>query len=206
MAERVAILNRAAALIGAERIRDPEVAGQGRARRLIELYETVYDEALGVWPWVCARERAMIATSNKVPAWGFANAFALPGQAVQVAAACTGGAPWEVEGRRILTDASGPLKVMLISRVPESHLHPLIAYYVAARLARAAVMGVSESTTLQERVKGFQEDAFFEAVQAENAQGGSLQSLGSDWVLAMQTASAPELTALGASRPSSWME
>lgn len=200
-------MNRAIGLIGGERIADPEAGYSGKTRRVVDLFDTIYAEALTVWPWANCRKRWAIPASNKAPEWGFAYQYVLPDNTWTVQAACTGGREFEVEGGYILTDASGPLKVLLTDLVDPERLHPLIAYYVACRLALGAVMAQAESTTLQERVKGFLEMAFVEAVTADNSQGSSLAKLGSEWVLAMQTSYAPELRVSGMVPPqSSWMD
>ena len=162
MANQTQIMDRAAGLIGAERITDPSlVDGNARARRIVGLYPVVYDEAITVWPWSCVRKRRLLTKTATAPAWGYACQYALPGESLGVQAALTGG-PWEMEGRHI------------------------------------------ESTTAQERLKGMVQDAFLEAALTENAQGSSLDKLGSEWVLAMQTSYAPELRVAGIVQPDSY--
>lgn len=198
MATKQSILNRAAALIGAERILDPNNPATARERRLIDLYDMVYEEVLSMWPWGCARERVMLAVMEEKPAWGFQHKYALPGGIVQVAAARTFGA-WEVEGRHLLTDFAGPsLPVLVIARVAEEHLHPLVAALVSKELAAAAVGGVSDSATLQERAERRLDPAFVAAAAVDGTHGSSLAKLGSGWVLSMQYAYAPELEVLAA--------
>tara|TARA_R110000868_G_scaffold102049_9_gene281000 strand:+ start:2555 stop:3184 length:630 start_codon:yes stop_codon:yes gene_type:complete len=204
MANQTQIMDRAAGLIGAERITDPSlVDGNARARRIVGLYPVVYDEAITVWPWSCVRKRRLLTKTATAPAWGYACQYALPGESLGVQAALTGG-PWEMEGRHIVTDYDGPLKVLTSEQTKEEHLHPLVASYLATRLAFACVMGVAESTTAQERLKGMVQDAFLEAALTENAQGSSLDKLGSEWVLAMQTSYAPELRVAGIVQPDSY--
>ncbi|MEQ9436027.1 hypothetical protein [Hyphomonas sp.] len=186
-------MDRTAGLIGAERIEDPElVSGNARARRIVGLYPVIYQETATVWPWACVRKRKMLTKSETVPEFGFGCQYALGGDALGVQAALTGGVEWELEGRHIVTDYDGPLPAILSWQVPEEHLHPLVASYMATRLAMACVMGVAESTTAQERLKGLVQDAFLEAALSENAQGSSLDKLSSEWVLSMQTSYAPE--------------
>lgn len=198
MATQAQIMDRAAGLIGAERITDPSlVEGNARARRIVGLYPVVYKEALTIWPWACVRKRAKLTKTEAVPAWGYACQYALPGEALGVQALMLGGAAWEMEGRHIVTDYDGALPALLSWAVTEEHLHPLVAAYMATRLALASIMGVAESTTAQERLKGLVQDAFLEAAHTENAQGSSLDKLGSEWVLAMQTSYAPELRVAG---------
>jgi len=206
MATEHQIKNRAIGLIGGEPIKDPNAtsAYSGRSRRVIDLYDMVYEEALSLWPWTCARGRKLLTPAEEKPEWGFGYQYALPDGAISVQAAMTGGCDFEVEGRFILTDHPGPLKTLISIRQQEDWLHPLVAYLIACRLALAAVMGQAESTTLQERVRGFQQDAFLEATQAENSQGSSLAKLGSEWVLAAQTGYAPELRVAGMIPPESY--
>jgi|GEM_PF-1956850 len=202
MASKVNIMDRAAGLVGAERITDPDsIPNNARARRIVGLYPMVLDEALTVWPWVCVRDRALLTAMEQKPAWGFAYQYSLPGDALGVQAANTGGCAWEVEGRKLLTDYAGPVQALVSIRQKEEWLHPLVASFAATRLAMASVMGVATSTTAQERLKGLVQDAFIEASHAENAQGSSLDKLSSGWVLAMQTGYAPELRGSGAIPP-----
>ncbi len=205
MPSKQSIMDRAAGLIGAERITDPlTVPNNARSRRIVGLYETVLEETLSIWPWQCVRGRHKLTPSDTAPAWGFNYQYAIPGTAITIAAAETGGCSWEVERRMLLTDHSGPLNVLAIEKTPENFLHPLVAAYASHRLAFAAIMGVSESTTAQERLAKFVERAFIEAAHAENAQGSSLDKLGSEWVSAMQTGYSPELRVAGALPPEAY--
>lgn len=205
MPSKQSILDRAAGLVGAERITDPStVPNNARSRRLVGLYDAVYEEALSIWPWQCARGRHKLPAKDDAPAWGFKYQYAIPGNSITVAAAQTGGCAWEVEQRLLLTDYSGPLNVITIDKVKENFLHPLVAAYAAHRLGFASIMGVSESTTAQERLSKFVKDSFIEAAHAENAQGSSLDKLGSEWVTAMQTGYSPELRVAGALPPEAY--
>lgn len=193
MATKQQILDFAASLCGSDRIVDPAGDGNAKTRRIVGLYPFVYEQCLSVWPWACARSRRLLNVMEPTPEWGFSYQYALPGETLTIAAAQTG-TPWEVEKRHLLTNCPGPtLRVISIDTVTEEHLHPKVSEYVSFKLAYAASMGVSDSTSLQERLERKTREAFMEAAHAENAQGSSLDMLGSGWVLAMQTAYAPEL-------------
>lgn len=204
MPSKQEILNRAAGYLGSERILDPENPATARERRLLDLYNMIYEEVLGIWPWCCARKRRTLTAMEAAPAWGYSYQYALPDGVVQVAAAQTWGSEWDVEGRFLLTNFSGPLNILSIDKVPEAHLHPQVGHYFATRLADGASAGVSESSTIQTNAERRKDPAFIEAAVADNAQGSSLARLGSGWVLAMQTGYAPELDVSRVSPSGDW--
>ncbi|MEO0871676.1 MAG: hypothetical protein AAFY19_06900 [Pseudomonadota bacterium] len=191
MPTKIEIQNRCLAIIGGARKSDPSVSLSGSQRWIEDLYDMVYDEVLALWPWSTCRGRHRLSAREKAPAFGFSNAYGVPKEVVAVWAVRAGG-EWEFEKRHVLANGGDHLDVLTSDRVDPEHLNPLVGAAIAGRLAFASAMGASKSTTLSERIKTIVQDMLYDAMMSDNAQGGSLANLTSDWSLGMVSAARPE--------------
>lgn len=172
----VAICNRALDLLGANPIASLE-DDAAAARWLARNWTAARDATLAAYPWNCAMRRAVLAADAAAPAWGHARAFTLPEgpESATVPAYCLraravlggwpepGGAPWKVEGRKILTDLTAPLYVRYTARVEDpAQFDAELADALALRLAADAAVAITGNAELAKAMR----DAFAGVLRA----------------------------------------
>lgn len=75
------------------------------------VYASIRD-VLRAHPWSCAAARALIPAAAAKPAFGWARSFPLPVDCLFVRQVDDGLYPYEIEGRSVLTDGDGPLRLI----------------------------------------------------------------------------------------------
>lgn len=143
----VAICNMALAEIGrgAEIVSLDEKSEAARACR--RRYPYARDAVLRSYDWNFAAQRASLPAAADAPAFGYAAAFPLPADCLLVRAVHNPGTiAWEVEQRRILTNARAPLLVCYTARVTNpSAFDVLFTDALVTRLAADLAVQLSES-------------------------------------------------------------
>lgn len=120
---KIEIINMALELIGSSPITSIDTETPGDDKKAVRLcrrfYQHVYDQALRMHPWKCAKKRAELAQVEK-PAFEWGYAYALPVDCLRVLQLQELDYEFMVEGRNLLTNISGA-KILYIARV-EPHL------------------------------------------------------------------------------------
>lgn len=146
----VSIVNRALDYLGQEPITSLDQGTVG-ARVMKRAYDASRDATLRAYPWNCAMGRASLAAETTAPAWGFAKQYVLPVdclRVIEIQDDVTIDIPWRVEGRRILTDQSGPLNIRYVRQIVDpSEFDALTADALAVRLAMDTCRAVTGSTS-----------------------------------------------------------
>lgn len=148
MATAIEVQNRALLKLGAERIASIEdESKEAIAMRLA--WEHVRDRVMAAYPWTFALKRASLASLVEVPVWGFDRLFQLPddylaldwidgaGGDAQAASLMDGTEDaWRIEGGRIATNLSAPLKIVYRARVEDpQQWGPMFCEALAVELA-----------------------------------------------------------------------
>lgn len=130
MASQVDIINHALTKLGEVRIQDIEEDSKP-AREALAVWDLLLESELSANSWAFAARRASIAALAQAPAWGYLYAYEFPsdllaltyvnGQSIiSIADFNDSTAPiYKVEGREILTDIAGPLKIMYTALVTD---------------------------------------------------------------------------------------
>lgn len=123
MSSYVAIANRAAVLIGtASRLTDPtDDTPLGRA--VSAVYEIERKAALRAGAWNFAIKRKALPALVAAPAFGFARAFEVPPDFLKlIEVRGIDRARYQIEGRKILSDAAAPLQIRYLADIREPAL------------------------------------------------------------------------------------
>ena len=151
MASQVSIINAALFHLGGDRISAPTDKAEG-ARVMTDRWDLARDATLRAHPWNFAMRRALVAAEATTPAFGFAYQYKLPTDPYCLRALMINEDPREkfmVEGRRLLCDLGGPLKLRFISRVTlPDEFDPIFAEALALRLAAATAYKLTGSKGL----------------------------------------------------------
>lgn len=176
----VSIANGALSRIGAGQIvsfADDTAAGREVNRR----YEHIRDAELRRHVWSFAKTRTTLAKLGTDPDFGYACQYQLPADCLRILSigeSASGLYPDEfrdsidrrdyvIEGRRLLTDYSSPLKVRYIQRVTDpTQFDPAFVEAFSARLAYELATPLQDSTSRKEMAWADYKQALREAVRA----------------------------------------
>lgn len=211
MVDKVTIVNGAIALVGGDavafipntnQIDDSKVSS--RSRWGVRLFDTALGGVLSSWPFNDARGRRLLQRDPVAPAFGYSARYQLPPEVLKVVA--VQGCSWTREGRYILCNGGDSIRAVTIERVAPEQLNELVADAVSGRLAHRMSIALDESISKQQVREKWAKTVLIEAAQGDNWEASSEILMTSGWMLAAQTAYAPELTALGSGgdMPTQW--
>lgn len=151
MASVVGICNIALSNLGETKITSLE-EGNAKARACNLRYEDVRDAVLRAHPWNCVQKRDSLAKLAEAPAWGFANAFQLPGDCLSVERMEDENVKYQIEGRELLTDES-TAKIKYTRRVEDPNtFDALLIQSIGHRLAYEICETVTKDSDLKDRL------------------------------------------------------
>lgn len=195
-ASKVAICNRALTKLGARRILDvtDEVK---EARELNSMWDLVRDAELRRNLWNFAMRRAALPALITTPAWGFAYEYQLPADLVRVVqvhdvyyvAGLTDyrtmmDVPFQVEGRKVLSDLDAPLKIRYVARVDDTQQwDALFVEAFASRLAYEACEAITQSNTKKEAAYADYQATVRQAKQVDAIENPAEPLPDSSWLL-----------------------
>jgi hypothetical protein len=180
MANSIDIVNSALTKLGAARI-TALTDNVKEAREMNAIYELRRDARLRAHNWNFAMERDSLPALSDAPAWGYTLAYQIPSDCLRVVQVndiwvipglsdyMTGpdAEPFSIEGRKIVTDWSAPLKIRYIKRVEDaSQFDALFCEVLACDLAFNACEALTQSNTKKEAAKADLRTAIIEAVRA----------------------------------------
>ncbi len=165
MSSEVAIANRALTKLGANRILslDDDVK---EARTMNSMFAIVRDSLLRSHWWNFAMTRTTLPKLAAVPAWGYENQYQLPSDCLRVVQVdeyyyasnlndyrTTDDALFKIEGRKILTNLSAPIKVRYVFRETDTQqFDALFIEAFASLLAFEACEDITQSNTKKEMI------------------------------------------------------
>ncbi|WP_207625639.1 hypothetical protein [Paenalcaligenes suwonensis] len=152
---KVAIANRALTKLGAARI--IALDDDSKASNTMDsMFDIVCEAELRANVWHFAKARAELPALSERPAFGYSHQFQLPAdylRIVQVGSPQFVGTPgikgrYSIEGRRILIDHEGPLRVRYIRKISDPTLFDaLFVEALACRLAAESCEAITNSNS-----------------------------------------------------------
>lgn len=127
---------------------------------------------LAAYPWNCCGRRANL-NRREAPAFGYARQFMLPADCLRVWTAVLDPdcAPWSVEGRGLLTDATAA-GIVYSALVPWPQVSADVETLVALRLAATIAQNVTENAAAGDRLTQQYEMEFRRAKAADARERG----------------------------------
>lgn len=168
MASQVDIANRALQKIGAGPITSLSDDLKA-ARTLAAAYPIIRDFVLRDAPWNFATRRAKLQPLSDAPSWGYATAYQLPADCLRLVmvadlAEKVVADQWKVEGRKILSDQTGELRIIYItSDVAEGEFDALFVEAFAARLAAEVCEELTQNATKRQLQEANYQDLIMRA-------------------------------------------
>lgn len=147
------------------------------------------DGALAKANWNFAMKRQSIAADADAPEFGWDYAYTLPADCIRVVPLTYDGrsegrpVAHEVEGGKVLTNLSGPLKVRFVRRTEDyAAYHPLFIDYLTARLARRMAHWLTGKSSYMQIADGLLKEAWQEAWLADAIEGDTPRPADDDWI------------------------
>ena len=181
MVSTVDICNRGLQKLGERKITslDDDVKAARECKRAFDL---VRDAVFRDHPWNSVMARASLPKLSDAPAWGFANQFQLPVDCLRVVEADTTD-DWQVEGRRVLSDAGAPLNILYVRQETDPAQYDLLLVEtLAARLAAELAEVLTQSNTKKEMAERQYLDLLARARRADAQEGSARRLTGSSWL------------------------
>ncbi len=189
MPSDVSICNRALRLLRVQPVSALDEPGEAAAW-CGETYPDARDALLAEYPWNFALRRRALPSLAERPAWGFANAYALPEaperalRVLKIEGEPAGRfRPYQVEGRRIVTDQEAPLRIVYIAGVTDPALFPpLFVEALAARLAAEGAFHFTGSTSREQQLVDLYERKVALARRYDAQEGSGEGLIADDWL------------------------
>ena len=123
MASKTQIGNRTLVKLGQDRVSNIETDSSPAAITINQLWDTVRDATLQTYPWNFAIKRTSLAPDSVTPSWGWASAFSLPSDCLQLIE-IKDNIDYEVEGGKILCDEANVIYIKYVYKVTDAALYP----------------------------------------------------------------------------------
>ena len=178
MTSKVAIFNEALTMLGAAGI---SLETEPRGRDLERVYASVVDATLAAHPWRFATSRTTAAALSETPEFGWDYQYELPAdpyclRVLEIADDYT--TDFVTEGRRILTNEAGPLKIKFIGRVTDVNLFSAqFVEALATKLAAKCAKKITGSVTLGAQLNNAFDNLIAEAATTASQEGGPRDAL-----------------------------
>jgi hypothetical protein len=197
MASQVDVANRALSKIGDARI--ISLGDDSEAAILLNsMFDVMRDAELRAHPWNFSIKRASLAALVSTPAYGFPNEYQIPGDCLRllmVGEAYVGSSQsnyrsmpeqvYQIEGLKILTHYTAPLKVKYIKQVTNvGEWDPLFVEYFATVLAHECCERLAQSSSLKETLRRDKAEMFMRAIRADAIENPPELIADDSWVLA----------------------
>lgn len=187
---KVAIANRALTKLGAARIialDDDSVP----SNTLDSMFDIVCEAELRANLWHFAKARAELPALSDRPAFGYRHQYQLPSDYlrlvevadVRVVPRPTVGGWYSIEGRRILIDHPGPLRIRYVRRIDDPTLFDaLFVEALACRLAAESCEALTQSNTKKQAMWAEYEQALQVARRANAIERPALAMSDDTWL------------------------
>lgn len=196
MASQVEIANRALTKLGAARIISFGDDNK-QARAVASMFDIVRDAELRAHLWSFSVKRTSLAALESTPNWGYDYEYQLPSdylRLLQVNDVYPGPsledyrnssvAEYVVEGRKILTNLSAPLKIRYCSRVEgTTQWDATFVEAFACRLASEMCEDLTQSNTKRELANAEYKQAIIAAIKADGIEQPPQDLPDDGWVL-----------------------
>ena len=192
MASDVEIANRALSKLGDKTIVSL-TEDSNSARAINECYVLVRKNEIRRHPWHFAKKRALLAASATAPAFDFSYAYPLPADCLRVlmphpesdSVQYDGKVDWKIEGRSILSDQAGPLKITYLADVTDSEqFDAAFVDTFAARLAAEVSMRLTGSAEKRKLALEEYRMSLLEARRVNAFEQFSIERPMGDWEIA----------------------
>lgn len=155
-----------------------------KASRLCkQRYEPVRDALLRSYPWSFAMKREILARDLESPAFGYANAYSLPVDCVRVVSINDRTQEWQVEGRKVLTNADR-VNLRYIRKVEDpNEMDAMFRECLTLKLAADMCMSLTSNIDLKSMYEQLLERKINLAYNASAIESTPPEVIEGNWIL-----------------------
>lgn len=161
------------------------------SRWLKRNFYTERDSLLEYADWNFAIKRVLLPADSEAPAFGWSYQYTLPGDRIRVLPLTQDGTfegtpiPHVVEGGKILTNLSGPIKLRYIWRNENYAIYPAtFQSALSARIARKAAHWITGKSSYVQVAQSIYQEAMEEAWLSDAIQGTWPRAADDEWLQA----------------------
>lgn len=157
------------------------------ARECNRCYEHLRDLLVTTHRWHFAEAQDQIAAESTAPSFGYAYAFPWPSDCLRPLPPNDYTLDWKMQGRKILSDDSGPLDLIYLKRVADTAQFPAtFTQYLALKMAHHMCEKLTQSNTKKASLAEDIREARAEAKKANDFADLSPEPPEDAWISAMR--------------------
>lgn len=165
------ICNAALIHCGAEPINS--LTDESKRARLVSIrYDQIKEVLLAKYSWNFAKVRAVLEEDSEKPAFEYSARYALPSDYVRVFKLEDDTIKFKEEGKYLLTDASGELKLTYVKNAVETEFNAMFSEVLSLAIADSISYSLVQSNTLKQRISEDYKELLREA-RSYNSQAGN---------------------------------
>jgi hypothetical protein len=163
MTSNVEIANRALTRLG-DRTIVSLTEDSNQARAINAIFESVRRTEIRKHPWNFAKARAQLAADADAPLFGYSYQYTLPADCLRVLPKSDPLLDWRIEGKKIVTNESGPLDIVYIADVTDpNQFDETFIEVLASKLAEEASVRLSNAESKKAQAREDYRAALLEA-------------------------------------------
>lgn len=184
MASKTQIANKTLVKLGQDRVSNIETDNSQRAIIINQLWDVVRDATLQTYPWNFAIKRISLAPDSVAPAWGWAAAYSLPSDCLQLIE-IKDQIDYELEGGKILCDESNVIYIKYVYKVTDASLYPPSFVDVFSHdLATEACEAITSDANLKQLLIAERRMIVDRALAADSVENLPVDIVEDDWLTA----------------------
>lgn len=184
MASKTQIANRALTKLGQGRVSNIETDGSVAAITINQIWDTVRDATLQMYPWNFAIKRTDLAPDADAPSWGWSTAFTLPSDCLQLLE-IKDDIEYELERGKILCDQAEIIYIRYIYKVTDPAMYPPIFVEVLAHdLAIESCDKITDDTSLKNLLIAERTQIMNKALATDSVENITTEIIEDTWLTA----------------------
>lgn len=184
MASKTEIANRALVKLGQPRVSNIETDSSASAVTINRIYDSVLKSCQQQYPWNFAVKRTSLAPDANAPSWGWATAFTLPSDCLQLLE-IKDEVEYQTEGGKILCDEATIIYIKYVALITDEALFPpLFAEFFAQQLALESSVRITDDTGLRNSLLVEMRDITDRAFAADAVENWPEKLVEDDWLRA----------------------
>lgn len=165
-------------------------------RRFIQIFPFIKDALLRAHVWSFALKRVSLPALSTTPSWGFDYEYQLPGDCLALLqvndcasqpasgyAIFTDNSPYKIEGGKILTDISAPLKIRYIKNAEAAEFDSAFSEAISIKLALTLVTDITNNNGLMQNLQAMFKDSIKQALRGNAIEKAEQSTVDGDTVL-----------------------
>lgn len=176
------LCNRALSRLGCREI-SSVLDGTPEANAARRHYFDVRDELLESYTWDFAISTAQVAADSSAPAFGYSNAYTLPGDYLRLFKIYLQSDQYAIQGGKILSNYSAPLDIYYVAQITDpTRFSPLFMKALTLQLAAAMCELLTQSTSKKKELLEEFEAAIAEARRIKSIQQPPVDAPTDPWL------------------------